>query len=234
MIKSNYPFNKKVFITENTVKLTPATFSSDGSIWEYRQIEYFYKKVLEKGYDDIVIIDIGAQTGLYTLFAQFVKNAIFYAFEPYSACYEELCENIKLNNINNVNVSNIAISNKSEIKNLKVQNHLGLSTLGDNPIRFLEYKNVEVKCDTIDNLFYDKNIKVDFIKCDTEGWEYYVLLGGLKTIKKYNPVLQLEYNIENMNQCNISPEMFNNLIKSIGYVLTYADGEEHIYEYNKY
>ena len=233
MISCNYPFNKKVFITENTHKITPATFSSDGSIWEYSQIEYFYKKVLEKKDDNIVVVDIGAQTGLYTLFSQFIKNASFYAYEPYMPCYEELCKNIEINNITNVNVFNIAVSNNLEIKTLKVPSHLGLCTLGDNPIRFEEYKNVEVKCDTLDNLFYYKNIKVDFIKCDTEGWEYYVLLGGLKTIIKYNPVLQLEYNTDNMRQCSVSEQKFNDLIKNIGYRVTYINGEERIYESQK-
>ena len=71
-----YPFNKSILVTEETTKLTPDTFSSTG-IWEYNQIMYFYERVFATKKDKIVIVDIGAQTGLYTLFAKFVDNATF-------------------------------------------------------------------------------------------------------------------------------------------------------------
>ena len=71
---------------------------------------YFYERVFATKKDKIVIVDIGAQTGLYTLFAKFVDNATFYAFEPFVSSFNALNENIKLNNISNVKTFNIAIS----------------------------------------------------------------------------------------------------------------------------
>ena len=171
-----------------------------------------------------------AQTGLYTLFAKFVPNATFYVYEPYTPCYEELNENIKLNGITNVKTFNMAISDKKE---KKVPDHKGLSTLGSNPIRFSSHKTFEVQCDTLDNIFYQTNTRVDFIKCDTEGWEYYVLQGGRKTLEKYHPVIQLEYHLTNMKQCGVSPVMFHQLISELGYINTFANKEEYIYEYKE-
>lgn len=225
----SYPFNKSILVTDETTKLTPYTFSSTG-IWEYKEIEYFYNKVFGVKKEKLVIVDIGAQTGLYTLFAKFVDNATFYSFEPFIPSYNALNENIKLNGISNVKTFNTALSYKKETKHLRVPSHKGLCTLGDNPKRFDEYENVEVQCDTLDNIFFNNNIPVDFIKCDTEGWEYYVLKGGIQTINKYKPVIQLEYVPINMQQCNVTPDMFNQLISELGYVNTHSSGEEFIFE----
>ena len=71
--------------------------------------------------------------------------------------------------------------------------------------------------DTLDNIFYDHDICVDYIKIDTEGHEYFILQGGEKTIKKYRPMIQLEYNEINMQQCNVLPNELNNLIHDLGY-----------------
>lgn len=229
MTSFTYPFNKSILVTKKTTELTPHTFQNNG-IWEFNEIQYFYKRVFESKKDKLNIIDIGAQTGLYTLFAKFVDNATFYAFEPFTPCFDALNENIQLNNISNVKTFNIAISDKKEKKILRVPSHKGLSTLGDNPKRFSDYNTIEVQCDTIDNLFYDTNIPIDFIKCDTEGWEYYVLMGGLKTIKKYKPIIQIEYNSTNMLQCNIKPEMLDKLMNELEYVKTYSHSEEYVYE----
>jgi FkbM family methyltransferase len=226
-----YPFDKILFVTNNTLELTPSTFTKKG-IWEFDEIKHFYQKVFDNKKDKINIVDIGAQTGLYTLFAKFIDKAIFYAYEPIKECYDELNENIKLNSITNVKTFNIALSDHKMIKELKIPDQKGLSTFGDKPRRFNKYETIEVLCDTLDNLFYNTDTPIDFIKCDTEGWEYYILKGGLKSINKYKPIIQLEYNITNMNQCDIRPDIFNKYIEEIGYICTHKNEQEYIYEYN--
>ena len=37
-------------------------------------------------------------------------------------------------------------------------------------------------------------------------------IGGEKTIKKYKPIIQLEFNETNMRQCNIKPEQLLNYV----------------------
>ena len=228
----SYPFGKELKVTNETVNLTPYTFFKNGKIWERPSLEYFYQEV-QKRTDKINILDIGAQTGLYTLFAKFLPNADFYSFEPYKPSFEQLNNNVKLNEITNVKTFNLAISDKKEIKTLKVPyNHKGLNTLGDNPVRFEKnsYENIVVETDTIDNLFFEKNIKIDFIKCDIEGWEYFMLQGAKKTINKWKPDLFLEFNPDNMTQCNIDPEQFNNYINNIlNYKLIKVVDEERYY-----
>ena len=78
----------------------------------------------------MVIIDIGAQVGLYTLYAKKLKTSKFYAFEPYDIELNILKSNIELNNLQNIKVSDLAISNKREVKTLNVcKIHPGLTLL---------------------------------------------------------------------------------------------------------
>jgi hypothetical protein len=87
-----------------------------------------------------------------------------------------------------------------------------LHTIGSHPIRFNDVLPVKINVDTLDNIFYDNNIPVHFIKIDTEGWEYFILQGGENTIKKYKPFIQIEWCEPNMAQCNVNMHDFNRYI----------------------
>jgi len=80
-----------------------------------------------------------------------------------------------------------------------------------------DIKQVKVNTTTLDKFFFDKDISVDFIKIDTEGYEYFILKGAINTIKKYKPTIQLEWNKTNMNQCGITEDMLNKLLEEIDY-----------------
>lgn len=58
---------------------------------------------------------------------------------------------------------------------------------------FFEFKKVQLK--KLDDL----NIKFQFIKIDTEGYELPIIKGAIKSIKKNNPIIYLEVN-ENFNK----------------------------------
>ena len=184
MFKYNYPNNKHVFITENTINVTPYTFIDTGLIWEFDSVDYFYSLISCD--EEKTVLDIGAQSGLYALNCAFFPKLKYHAFEPYNLTYNLLLDNLKLNNINNVKCYNIALGNNKQEQILRVPEHNGLNTLGETPLRFDKFEEMLVKVDTIDNLFFEKNIPVDFIKCDTEGYEYFIIKGAEKTINKYH------------------------------------------------
>jgi FkbM family methyltransferase len=148
-----------------------------------------------------------------------------------------LNDNLKLNNITNVNSFNIGLSNNigKALLNTSLYNN-GLNTLGSNPLRFNDITTVEIVVDTLDNIFYINNISVDFIKIDTEGWEYNILKGGINTIKKYKPYIQLKWIEINMKQCDININEFTNFIKNeLDYIVDHIINEELYikYSYNK-
>ena len=215
----NYPIR----VTENTLQITPYTFQQNGQLWEQPSLFQFFSNIDNQ--TPYNIVDIGAQSGLYSLFAKYLPLSTFYAFEPFPATFELLNDNITLNNITNVKTFNLAISNTQGISTLNTSaNHNGLHTLGKNPLRFNDINPIDVNTTTLDIVF--KDIPVHYIKIDTEGYEYYILQGGESIIEKYKPVIQMEYNIKNMKQCSVTEEMIHEFVKKINYkIISYAEEE---------
>jgi hypothetical protein len=111
---------------------------------------------------------------------------------------------------------NLAISDKETQMNLNTSlSHNGLHTLGTNPLRFTDIKPIPINTTTLDIFF--KDIPIHFIKIDTEGHEYFILKGGMEVIKRYKPIIQLEWNVTNMQQCNVNETMMYDLIQELGY-----------------
>ena len=213
----NYPIN----VTKETTELTSYTFSPDGTLWEVNELTNFFSMIdKDKSFN---IVDVGAQSGLYTLFSKYLPNSTFYAFEPFPDSFRLLNDNIKLNEITNVKTFELGLSNEKKETSFSVcVSHNGLHTISDTPLRFTadDTKTISINVDTIDNLFYEKDIPVHFIKIDTEGWEYFVLQGAIKTIQKYKPIIQMEWFKDNMEQCKITEREMHEFLISIGYHIT--------------
>lgn len=224
---SNYP----IFITSKTKNITPYTFLPNGQLWEHKSIKQFFSSIDDNPYN---IIDIGAQSGLYSLFAKYLPNSTFYSFEPFVDTFNCLNDNLKLNNISNVKSYNIGISDKVGTSILNTsKSHNGLHTMGDSPLRFHDINPITINVSTIDEEFYNKNIPAHFIKIDTEGWEYNILKGAEKTIRKYKPIIQLEWNITNMKQCNVTEQELSTLLNNYNYYeKSNADEEKLFYPKN--
>lgn len=219
--RKTYP----ILVTDETLVVTPNTFMNNKPVWEEESIRYFYGNIPTD--KSVNIIDIGAQSGLYTLYAKYLPKSRFYAFEPFPRSYKVLLDNIRLNRIPNVSTRNIGISNNAGETILNTsKSHNGLHTLGNNLTRFNDPVPITIAVDTLDNIFYDNNIPVNFIKIDTEGWEYFILKGGEKTIQKYKPMIQIEWSKDNMKQCNVDMEEFSNYIDKIGYRKKHKISEE--------
>lgn len=218
--KYNLVTNKPNIIISEEAESLGCTWQKRGRIvWDKNVINRFFS-LLEKRTDPIVVLDIGAQTGCYTLLAKFIPNSQWYAFEPIKEATDILLTNLYLNKIKNVEVINAAISDQSGTAILKIpeKSMLGLATLGSKPLRFNDYINREVRCIDLDSFITERKIpKVDFIKIDTEGWEYFVLQGGKEMICRDRPTILLEFNGQNMKQCGISPDQLRELLRKLGY-----------------
>ena len=155
------------------------------------------------------LIDVGANIGISSIgFRKLGFINPIYLFEPNFFIFHKYLKKLKKNN-NNFFLKNLALSNKKEIKKLYLAYYRGknihfLSSFSKNYIINsikITYKNLEnnmnivskkVKCEKFDNL----KIKTPptFIKLDTEGHDYDVLIGMKNTIKKYKPIFLIEYN----------------------------------------
>lgn len=174
------------------------------TFWE----EKCLKKVQPYIPEDAVIIDVGANIGNHSLFwASHTKAQKIYAFEPIPDTFNTLIKNIKVNHLEDKIVAlNIGLSNaksKAEI----------LFSVPDNPaltsIKQSDTGNLFV--DKLDNIHIKEN-RVDLIKIDVEGHERFVIEGARETIKKYKPIIWIEF-------WERSFEEGNNLMEAIGYKL---------------
>ena len=126
-----------------------------------------------------VVVDAGAgPCGVFTVFAAkgVGERGLVIAIEPERNNLENLKENIKINNLENVIVVSKGLWDK------KVKKKLGLkeySLVWDS-----KKGAVEIEVDVLDNILVDLGIsKVNFIKMDIEGAEIQALNGMERTLK---------------------------------------------------
>jgi len=201
--------------------------SRGGEIYDEQLIANFYNSIIFNK-DTINFFDIGANTGSFIFLPLLNKSINCYAFEPNPLAFEALDENIKLNNLeNNVKCFNLGVWDENKELELKVPVDMtdsGLATLGNNPSRFQydnksgEYKNLKVKCETIDGLMESLKLEsLELLKIDTEGAELSILKGGEKTLKEHKPSILLEYDDKNTTQFGYRKDDIVELLKSYGY-----------------
>jgi FkbM family methyltransferase len=203
-------------------------FSPDGKIYESESIKKFFN-CIEMYWPStdrhLNIVDVGAQIGTYSLYAKFLPSCNFFSFEPTQKSYDILNEHLAINNITNVKTFKMGISDKVGTATLNTsKNHNGLHTLGETPLRFDDVEKMTIETTTLDEMF--KNIRIDLLKIDVEGWEAFVLIGGQNVIRQYKPLIQIEWCPVNMHQCKVNQTNLMNVIEQLGYRAVYLDGEE--------
>lgn len=119
--------------------------------------------------ENLVILDIGANIGLFSLHANDCAS-IIYSFEPTPQHFQLLKEFTK--DYNNIKPINIAISDKDS----DIDFYLCDDNTTMNSIINKYGKSITVKGRSIISFLNENNInKVDFIKCDIEGSEMIAL-----------------------------------------------------------
>lgn len=145
-------------------------------------------------------LDIGANTGIYTLHvSQYVgSEGLVFAFEPNIEIAYCLSRAVKLNGYTNVIVLPIGVSEKRGISdffhNFSKPNSYSLL------MHDVTATKESVFTISLDNFLGDLKLEnLRYIKIDVEGNESSVILGGHKTIDEYRPVIQVEFTIAEVN-----------------------------------
>jgi FkbM family methyltransferase len=217
-----------VYLHPNSEKIGQTWIN--GTVWEKHLIQKFYS-LLPKN-DFFVVIDLGAQTGCFSLLAQYFPNSAWYAFEPIQEAADTLKANLALNGIHNVTVHQKAVMDFSGQITLKMpaMNLWGLSTVGSH-VKRKEFGPVieerVVECTDLDSFVDNHKIrKVHFIKIDTEGSELSILRGARKMIMSDHPIILIEYNEINMSQCDVNRQDIDSLLKEMGYTWELISSED--------
>ena len=146
-------------------------------------------------------IDIGANTGYYSLLAAASNPAIHvHAFEPAQGPLHYLRKNVFLNGLEKqISIHSTALSIESgEVKFYEVRNKKysylpynlgGVGSLNEDTSKTA----YTVKTETLDQFVTEKSISVvDLIKIDTEGTENFILQGAEETIRQFHPIIICE------------------------------------------
>lgn len=178
--------------------------------------------------DGDVILDVGAHLGWYSInFAMRYKNSKVYAFEPIKNTFDFLTKNIKLNNLTNIFPLHYGLSDSESDKDFYY--FPGGSALAsvENLISHKNIKKVKAHLKKLDEAIGELNLNaVDFIKCDVEGLEFYMLKGGKGVIEKYKPILLIELYEEWCIKCGYSSEQVIDFLKNMGYeIFQSTDGK---------
>ncbi len=148
--------------------------------------------------EDSTFWDIGANVGLYSLYAAKKRNMQVWSFEPSVFNLEILARNIYLNKLTmNICILPFALSdeNGSSKMHLTTTEWGGaLSTFGKTfgwdgkEIRqTFEYKTYGIKADDVANIL---SIPIpEFIKMDVDGLEHFILKGGTNVLKNIKGIL---------------------------------------------
>lgn len=141
--------------------------------------------------DQPVMVDVGANIGNHSLdFSTYAKTV--YSFEPVDFIFEVLKKNVEQNHIKNIVLTKNALSNEEgESIIYIVPDNIGASSLDE---RADGLEKIKVRKIIGDEYFNKINPdRIDFIKVDVEGHEEEALRGLMVTIKKYKPIIMMEW-----------------------------------------
>ena len=201
--------------------------------------DFFHKKKLlaflkKNKFDNFkIVFDVGAHKGeTIELFLKHFKIEKLYSFEASYLSFEDLKKTrnrilIKKNR-SKIIIENIALGKENKEIKIKHINESSSSTIKDLNINSSYFKkkkkllfnkkkqnffNEITACQqSIDDYMQKKKIlKIDFLKIDTEGYEFEILLGAKKNMKNINLVL-FEHHYDDMIKKNYKFSDVHNLL----------------------
>lgn len=192
-----------------------------------------FKKMITEG---MVVVDIGANIGYYTLIAAKLvgESGIVYAFEPEPNNYELLCKNIEVNGYTNVVPVRKAVSNKQGKAKLWVRKS-GSSDPSDPSLskdNLLEGASfVEVETISLDEFFANtKNSKVDVMQIDAQGAEGLIVNGTEKILQSNSLKILMEFMPKGLRNLGTDPLEMLSKLQEYGFKIKRIRDEKQVLE----
>lgn len=159
----------------------------------YRNGEHRWLKQAISSKQNPMIFDVGANVGKWTLDALSINSsAIIHSFEPTPAIFEKLSQQIFPPS---VSINKLGLGDIQKVVSFyeygEMHTHNSLYQSHTKPYQ----SKIDVHIDTIDNYCLEKNIThIDYLKVDTEGNDYYVLVGAKRMLENAKiDIIQFEY-----------------------------------------
>jgi FkbM family methyltransferase len=183
--------------------------------------------------ENSVFFDIGANIGVYSVYAASIRKAQVIAFEPSFLNLELLYRNTQSNHLENkITVIPISLSNSNQIENLYMEtrdniwggahNSSGLNTTQDGkPMEeFTVSSQVSLSLDSLSDIVGLPTPA--YIKLDVDGLESIILAGAQKSLAKVKEIL-IEVDKRNVSQIS----EVKNILSALGFIQeSYIDSIE--------
>lgn len=173
----------------------------------------FHYKVKEIIKQNDVVLDIGANLGYFAKsFSRLAKNGKVICVEPLPQYYEVL--NYFIGHKKNVSLHNVALGKEPGTVTMVLPMQDGMIRTGLPHIAKDDHSNTErtqeVRIVNPNSLIQEES-KLDYIKCDVEGYEWIIFQELKPTIQKFLPMIQIEIDQNNL-------ENFKDFFAKLGYV----------------
>ena len=183
--------NKIIHRLRNGNKYIIRTGTNDFGIINEIYIVKEYNQLMGYLKQNSVVIDIGAQIGVFSVFAgKIAKKGLVLSYEPFTENFEMLNQNIKLNSLENLKAFKKGISGKSGKRELVISEE----NTGGHSLFESGGKKVEIQTITLEQVFKENKLKkCDYLKIDCEGAEYEILMNTPIAYLKKIKSISMEY-----------------------------------------
>jgi FkbM family methyltransferase len=175
--------------------------------------------------ENIVCVDVGANIGYYsTLYSKIVgRNGKVLAIEPSPVNFGYLKENLELQNFDNYLVFNCASGDKEcSVRFLMDKRANKCMIVQDENESSNNTDIISVPVRKIDDIIDESKVeRVDFLKMDVEGYEWFAIQGALKTIQKFRPSIQIEIHFNKLG--HETTQKILTILKNENYQIIYHD-----------
>lgn len=155
---------------------------------------------------ETTVIDAGGRYGLHPTWKSFSGEVKYYLFEPDLTESERLIEKYS-ERLNDIKVLNLALDQFdgtvqiSQLRNRamstsSIRNPVSSSFLGERLGEVEIINRVEVVSRSIDSFSSENQLEVDFLKLDTEGSEYEILLGASDQLRSHVLGIRVEVSFD--------------------------------------
>ena len=165
---------------------------------------------------DDIVVDIGANIGVFTVYAACKTHNTVYAYEPFPDNYDALEQNLCANALNNVKSYRLAVSDKKgreRFFNSGTSQHHHLEKV----ISGVLDKYIEVPSITLKDIMDENHLaQIDFLKLDCEGAEGIILKSTSEEYLRRIRKISLEFH-DHLSE--LKHDQIRDLLERVGFTI---------------
>ena len=217
LLRVNVTGNYEVCRSGMYWSLNPADYGHTSLFWLGIKDQWVINALRNLIYPGDVILEAGANFGFFALsLAAYLRGQCqVHVCEPCPTNFDKLQKNISLNNLDS-----FVYPHRSAFAQAPGCAELIVAPDNEGHARFHRVENGPFAFTTLDQFCEEQSLKrLDLLILDVEGYEEQSLLGGLRTLSRFKPIVVVELWRPVMSLENSNPEQVAELLQKQGYSL---------------